>query len=204
MKLYKDIENISSCFGISKRRIVKTIQAEFEINQAIDFLKDRHTKNILEIGVCSGGSTVMWLDAFGADGIKVGIDNNEQWSHLGKERLKQLISQRIFLLRCYCPYFHMINKNSCDIKTLNEVENILKSDKIDFLFIDGSHKYEDVKKDYKMYSSLVRKGGVIGFHDISSSIIGTEVSILWNELEGEKIEYIHEIGAMGIGLLIKS
>jgi predicted O-methyltransferase YrrM len=42
----------------------------------------------------------------------------------------------------------------------------LKDNKVDFLFIDADHSYEGVKKDFEMYSPLVRKGGIIAFHDI--------------------------------------
>lgn len=37
---------------------------------------------------------------------------------------------------------------------------------LDYLFIDGDHSYEGVKKDFELYSPLVRAGGVIVFHDI--------------------------------------
>lgn len=37
---------------------------------------------------------------------------------------------------------------------------------IDLLFIDGHHGYEDVKRNHDMWIDLVRKGGVILFHDI--------------------------------------
>jgi hypothetical protein len=30
---------------------------------------------------------------------------------------------------------------------------------VDFLFIDGDHTYEGVKKDFEMYSPLVRREG---------------------------------------------
>jgi len=36
----------------------------------------------------------------------------------------------------------------------------------DFLFIDGDHTYEGVEGDFEMYSPLVRRGGIIAFHDI--------------------------------------
>lgn len=39
------------------------------------------------------------------------------------------------------------------------------SDDIDFIFIDASHHYEDVEKDYKMFFVKVKKGGLIYFHD---------------------------------------
>jgi predicted O-methyltransferase YrrM len=49
---------------------------------------------------------------------------------------------------------------------LRKIEGILKGRKVDFLFIDADHSYEGVKKDFEMYSPLVRKGGIIAFHDI--------------------------------------
>jgi len=36
---------------------------------------------------------------------------------------------------------------------------------LDFVFIDGSHHYEDVKKDFELYSSKTKKNGLIFFHD---------------------------------------
>jgi predicted O-methyltransferase YrrM len=40
-----------------------------------------------------------------------------------------------------------------------------KDESIDFLFLDGSHAYEDVKKDLKLWYPKVKKGGVISGHD---------------------------------------
>jgi len=42
----------------------------------------------------------------------------------------------------------------------------LNGEPLDFLFIDGDHTYEGVKRDFEMYSPLVRNGGIIAFHDI--------------------------------------
>lgn len=38
-------------------------------------------------------------------------------------------------------------------------------DKIDVLFIDGSHEYDSVKKDCESLVPLVKKGGTVMFHD---------------------------------------
>lgn len=40
--------------------------------------------------------------------------------------------------------------------------------KIDFLFIDGDHSYEGVKKDFELYSTLVNDNGIIVIHDTDS------------------------------------
>ena len=45
-------------------------------------------------------------------------------------------------------------------------KNFLTASRSDFLFIDGDHTVEGVTKDFLLYRPLVRKGGVIAFHDI--------------------------------------
>jgi predicted O-methyltransferase YrrM len=39
------------------------------------------------------------------------------------------------------------------------------TDTLDFLFIDGDHNYDGVKKDWDLYSPFLKKGSVIAFHD---------------------------------------
>jgi len=40
---------------------------------------------------------------------------------------------------------------------------------LDFLYIDGNHQYEFVKKDIELYYPKVKKGGIIGGDDYTSS-----------------------------------
>ena len=50
--------------------------------------------------------------------------------------------------------------------------------KIDFLFIDGDHSYEGVKKDFELYSTIMSENGIITIHDTdkrySDSFLVTE------------------------------
>jgi hypothetical protein len=57
--------------------------------------------------------------------------------------------------------------------------------KIDFLFIDGDHRYSGVKKDWKLYSPLVKRNGLIVFHDIlpHPKVPLCKVDKLWNEIK---------------------
>jgi predicted O-methyltransferase YrrM len=46
----------------------------------------------------------------------------------------------------------------------------LVTEPVDLLFIDGDHNYAAVESDYLNYEPLVRKGGIVAFHDV----VGTE------------------------------
>ena len=105
---------------------------------------------------------------------------------------------------------YLLREDSHQKETLEKVKEILDDNQLDFLFIDGDHSYEGVKKDFEMYSPLVRKGGIIAFHDIAPNGIlelTGGVSRFWKEIE--KKNYYQEIinnqnqEGFGIGILIK-
>lgn len=52
--------------------------------------------------------------------------------------------------------------DSHDQETLRQAEEFVP---YDFLFIDGDHSIDGVQQDYDMYAPLVRKGGIVAFHD---------------------------------------
>ena len=80
-----------------------------------------------------------------------------------------------------CKLF-LIPDSSMKESTLSKVKEILNGKQLDFLFIDGDHRYEAIKSDYEMYSPLVRSGGVIGFHDIGEREEGGGRRF-WNEIK---------------------
>jgi len=57
---------------------------------------------------------------------------------------------------------------------------------LDFIYIDGNHAYEHIKKDVTLAGQLVKKGGVIGGHDIGALGIDRAVTEF---CETKKIEF---------------
>ena len=84
---------------------------------------------------------------------------------------------------------------------------------IDFLFIDGDHTYEGVRRDFLDYSPLVNDGGIIVFHDIIISdhhhSRNVYVGEFWNEIKNDpRFESFEIIGSpdqnwAGLGVLRK-
>ena len=99
---------------------------------------------------------------------------------------------------------HLIPDSSQKLTTLESTKQIFNNQEIDFLFIDGDHSYAGVKKDYEMYSPLVRSGGIVAFHDIGKNEEGG-CNILWNEIKHTKTsykEFLYEANnEKGIGIL---
>jgi len=68
-------------------------------------------------------------------------------------------------LKKYKEKIEFIRKPSEE--AINEIPNDL-----DFVYIDGSHEYDIVKKDILMYYNKVKQGGLIGGHDFWADHIG--------------------------------
>ena len=53
-----------------------------------------------------------------------------------------------------------------------EVEKDFRGGSFDVVYIDGSHKYKDVKRDIELYLPKVKKGGIIAGHDYRKKFPG--------------------------------
>jgi hypothetical protein len=51
-------------------------------------------------------------------------------------------------------------------------------DKLDFVYLDGAHTYEAVKKDIELIYNKIKKGGILGGHDFWANEIGVCKAVL--------------------------
>jgi predicted O-methyltransferase YrrM len=76
--------------------------------------------------------------------------------------------------------------------------------KIDILHIDGSHHYDDVKKDFETWSKFVNDGGVILLHDTCiENLNGNEYGVkkFFDEIDLPKVTFTH---CFGLGVVSKN
>ncbi len=180
------------------------IVSEFE--ELLKIYKDLQPTRILEIGSLTGralrhfmhyvqeGAIVISLDLPVRDFCGPGDFRVEEQEHNYTVEWPKWAKENKIKL-------YLIKGMSQNAKSLEQVKNI--TPELDFVFIDGNHMYEYVKKDYEMYSPLVRKGGIIAFHDIGLNEEGG-VYKLWNNLKGKHkhIEILHsDKKEKGIGIL---
>jgi predicted O-methyltransferase YrrM len=181
------------------------MQIEDEIAAFFELTRHSEPRWICEIGTARGGTTFLFTRAFSARANIIGIDLYVQNRILVRHFRKR--GQRI----------HFIDGDSHAEQTIRKVEQILRGEKLDILFIDGDHTYDGVARDFMEYRRFVREGGIIAFHDIQPD--GTDQGLVtgawvggvpqfWNkvksqyparELIGSPTQY-----GFGIGLITYS
>ena len=164
-------------------------QTHEELNDLLLELSKFKINNVLEIGMHLGGSIKVWREVLKPK-ILIGIDNKLEPS---VKRLKGI---------------HALEGVSQTNEMFNQVKDILKGEKLDFIFIDGGHLYNEVKSDFILYKELLRKGGVIALHDVVITGNETaEVYKFWEELKQDyktkTISYKEQLGegATGVGVV---
>jgi predicted O-methyltransferase YrrM len=143
--------------SINPAQIPEEIQKFLEIAQKIE------PKTIVEIGTAKGGTLYLLSKIADKKAKIISIDLPGGLFGGGYEHRK------IPLLRSFSQYSQeivLLRADSHEEETVRKLKDILGGGEIDLLFIDGDHRYEGVRKDFEMYSPLVRKGGIIAFHDI--------------------------------------
>jgi predicted O-methyltransferase YrrM len=180
-------------------------QVDSEICALLDQVRGLRPHVVLEIGTMNGGTLFMFTRVAAPDAMLISIDlpggafggGYPQWRAPLYRRFA-LPGQNVRLLR----------GDSQDQGIVDGLQRILGQRSIDFLFIDGDHSYEGVKKDHQTYAKFVRRRGIIAFHDVAPhSDLECQVSRYWRELAAERfncetlIESVEQ-GWGGIGLYL--
>jgi len=157
-------------------------------------------KVIVEIGVYAGGTLkILSTLITSSDGLVVGIDMDWCiWKKFGWDLNSAECSVRL------------IDGDSHLKSTRDRLVSELGGKPIDVLFIDGDHTYGGCDLDYKMYSPLVRTGGIIGVHDLNMKQEGgtgdRKCGGWWDDFKGPKRDFfspLHDNSGYGIGYIIK-
>jgi cephalosporin hydroxylase len=191
---------------LMRSEFFRPFQVRTEILRLLEIIRAQRPSTICEIGAAWGGTTLMFADAATSDSTIVTVDLT--WTYSRRIAIGGFAqgAQKIICLQ----------GNSHLDKTHRAVCKALKGRKLDLLFIDGDHSYEGVTADFKLYSPLVRQGGMIVLHDIVPDYktrYGTQtwsytggVPQFWDELKSshQNVEEIVEDpmqDGLGIGIL---
>ncbi len=169
-------------FAFLRGQFGTPVQCESEFRQLVEVVSDLYPQNILEIGVEKGGTLPFWQAVVEDEGLIVGVDTQ--------------VSKVVVSLNP-APVVELLEGDSHDPSMVAKIKELVPE--VDFLFIDGDHRYEGVKADYDNFRPLVRPGGIVAFHDIYDE----GPSRFWNELEkcSNSARFHQKSGGIGIGVV---
>jgi len=127
-------------------------------------------------------------------GVEIGVLHGKNAERI----LKTLSIQKLYLIDPYELYIEVSGELSDTRNALQEckkkvskfgekVKFIIKKsseavneipDDLDFVYIDGNHAYEFVKKDIELYYPKIKTGGVLGGHDFALSTKGVFKAVM--------------------------
>lgn len=73
--------------------------------------------------------------------------------------------------------------------------HLFDDEEVDFVFIDGDHRYEGTRDDIKFWFPKLRKGGFMLFHDYNSSWDGVRKAV-------DEVKGLEDLGVTG-SLMVK-
>lgn len=124
-----------------------------------DLLPNKGLK-MIEIGSYMGESTMLFASTHIFDTI-FSIDPHE-----GSEEFNEMNGYDWdFIKNEYVLNTRFFN-NIVHLKDYSyNVSDRFKDNSIDFIYIDGNHSYESLKKDFELFLPKLKKGGIIAGHD---------------------------------------
>ena len=187
---------------------VPIYQDEGELNRLIELVKELQPKRILEIGSLYGGTMWYWMHAVkGAEIVSVDIGVGAPDSRFSDMEYARINLWPEWERETGC----IITQIRADSTSPETVKSVKEYTPFDFIFIDGGHYYETVISDWKNYWPMLRKGGLLAFHDIAYPDGNRDnygVGRAWREVRdnGKWQEFIRENNPeqwMGIGVMWK-
>jgi predicted O-methyltransferase YrrM len=176
------------------------VQKPAELARFLELALAVRPRVVVEVGSYAGGTLYAWRELVGPDGLVIAID-------LPPGSPDGIFAATGAPLRSHGAVVLRADSHQAATRTL--VEEMLAAGggrPVDVLFIDGDHTEAGARADYELYGSLVRPGGLIGFHDICRHPDQPDIQVwrLWEQLR--HVAYAVEIieGAApwgGIGVL---
>lgn len=124
--------------------------------------------HFVEVGAFKGKSAVFLAVEVINSGKNIKFDCIDNWKGNAEHNQIQEVKDRTLydtFLKNIDPVKNIINVISLDSM---EAVKLYADESLDFVFVDASHEYEDVKNDISHWIKKVKKGGVLAGHDFNS------------------------------------
>jgi|TARA_R110000772_G_scaffold54733_1_gene124951 cephalosporin hydroxylase len=132
------------------------VNMTFELGRMLGDIKNT---SMVEIGSYKGESTFMFASSFAFDTIYA-VDPLQGMSN----DIHEDFNNNIKLFKGEGKELGDIKVKHIKLHSFDAVD-MFEDESLDFVYIDGDHSYENVKRDIELYLPKIKKTGFIGGHD---------------------------------------
>ncbi|HTV54706.1 MAG TPA: class I SAM-dependent methyltransferase [Terriglobia bacterium] len=182
LRKVRGVRDVSTLVGFAFNHCICPVQVYSELIEFMQTVASIKPSAALEIGTHRGGTLFLLCRLADPRAKIISTDLPHGRFGGGYKRV------RIGLYRKFADEgqsLHLLRQDSHKQETVGCIKDILCGASLDYLFIDGDHSYEGVRHDFEVYSPLVRRGGLVAFHDIAGN--GTQwgcgVPRFWSEVK---------------------
>jgi len=157
------------------RTPVHCVQLEEELDWLLAIYDNLAPRHILEIGAHTGGTLWHFMQhapkgSWFTEVSLISTPHIPQWVAWANE------------------HGHGLEVLDADSTAATSVAWMQSQAPYDFAFIDGSHEWEYVSKDWANVRRMVRKGGIVALHDITDHTLHERVDVprLWKQIRNNK------------------
>jgi predicted O-methyltransferase YrrM len=186
--------------------LIRPMQIASELRAFLELLASDPPRRLLEIGTGRGGTLFLLARVAQEDAVLVSIDAPEGEATFGGRPAYKRRSRLYRALGGEHQRVVFVAADSHQERTRDRVLDVLGGDRLDLLFIDGDHTPEGVDADFRMYSPLVREGGLVAFHDIvpgPPEYVGGVPEFWKRTRNDDALEFVEDWGqeCCGIGVM---
>jgi len=161
------------------------LQGKWEFEKLLDIFKKHKPMKTLEIGSFYGGTLWHWIKNSPPKSNIVSVDMLVP-EHDPRREQQEVCRNRWFPI-AFSEDRITLKTFLGDSSTEEAVGFMEQYAPYDFIFIDGNHSYDGVKKDFDNALKMAAPGAIIVLHDILPAIWWTSIEVwrLWNEIVDE-------------------
>ena len=137
----------------------------------VKFLHENGVKTMVEVGSAEGNSALSFLSVgMTLTCVDPYIPGYDEYDGQSKED-KCLAAYDIFQKNILAKHKHVKHIK----KTSEEAVSEFDDKSLDFVYIDGNHRYEHVKNDLLRWKEKIKDGGYIGGHDLERVQVSNKI-----------------------------
>jgi predicted O-methyltransferase YrrM len=182
---------------------IRPMQIPSELRSLLELVAKTPPRAVVEIGTARGGTLFLFAAVAQTDAVLVSIDAASTEGLFGARRTYRRRARLYCALGRRDQRVVFIAADSHRADTLRDVQAALGGRPVDLLFVDGDHSRAGVEADFRMYSPLVREGGLVAFHDIvpgPDEHVGGVPEFWQHVRDSDSLELVDDWGQGGCGI----